>query len=85
MDNNEQALKHGQNAIERGNLKKPSQTFMFVAYVAYESGKFDIAKDAIVKAIAAMKTPDHQSLGLQQAIDEAIKERDAKAAASQKL
>jgi hypothetical protein len=55
---------------------------MFIAYMAYELGKFDEASVAIDKAIEllAPKPPDHQALALKGAIEEAIKERDVKKA-----
>jgi hypothetical protein len=53
---------------------------MFLAYTGYEVGQYDEAKVAIDQAIHLMSKPDHQALGLQSAIEEAIKERDAKKA-----
>jgi len=78
LDNNEEALKHGLAAIEKGHLARPEQTYVFVAYIAYEMQKYDEAKEAIEQAIAHMKKPDHQAIGLKNAIEEAIKERDSK-------
>jgi tetratricopeptide (TPR) repeat protein len=80
LDNNQAAFDHAEIAIEKGGLAKPQQTHMFVAYMAYELSKFDEAKVAIDKAIEllAPKPPDHQALALKSAIEEAIKERDAK-------
>jgi hypothetical protein len=52
-----------------------------MAYVAYELAQYDDAKVAIEKAIALAAhpaRPDHQATGLKNAIDEAIRERDAK-------
>jgi tetratricopeptide (TPR) repeat protein len=80
LDNNQEAFNHAQIATEKGGLSKAQQTYMFLAYTAYEVGKFDEAKVAIDQAIHLMSKPDHQALGLQSAIEEAIKERDAKKA-----
>jgi Tfp pilus assembly protein PilF len=81
LDNNEESYKHSQIAVDRGNVAKPQAAWLFVAYEAYEVGKFDEAKIAIDKTIELSKgKPDHQSLGLKTAIEEAIKERDAKKA-----
>jgi tetratricopeptide (TPR) repeat protein len=80
LDNNQEAFNHAQIATEKGGLTKAQQTYMFLAYTAYEVGKFDEARTAIDKAIHLMSKPDHQALGLQSAIEEAIKERDAKKA-----
>jgi tetratricopeptide (TPR) repeat protein len=78
LDNNKEAYTHAEAGITKGGLAKAQQTYMFVAYVAYELGEYDNAKFAIDKAIQLMGTPDHQANGLKSAIDEAIKERDAK-------
>jgi tetratricopeptide (TPR) repeat protein len=78
MDNNQEAFNHATAGVQRGGLAKPQQTDMFIAYVAYEIGKYDEAKAAIDKAIELMGKPDHQANGLRTAIEEAIKERDAK-------
>jgi len=80
MDNNQKAYTHCVEALERGHVAKPQQTYIFLAYMAYELGKFDEAKVAVDKAIELMAKPDHQALGLRGAIEEAIKERDSKKA-----
>lgn len=80
MDNNEEAFNHAAVAVEKGGLAKAQQTYMFLAYTGYEAGKLDEAKTAIDKAIELMAKPDHQALGLKAAIEEAIKERDARKA-----
>ena len=80
MDNNQKAYDHCVEALARGHVAKPQQTYIFLAYMAYELGKFDEAKVAIDKSIELMAKPDHQALGLRGAIEEAIKERDAKKA-----
>ncbi len=80
LDNNQEAFNHCKAALEKGGLSKAQQTYMFLAYTGYEVGQFDDAKVAIDKAIKLMSRPDHQALGLQTAIEEAIKEREAKKA-----
>jgi tetratricopeptide (TPR) repeat protein len=85
LDNNEESYKHSQMAVDKGNVAKPTATWLFVAYEAYEVGKFDEAKVAIEKTIELAQAKadgkaDHQMLGLQSAIEEAIKERDSKKA-----
>jgi len=81
LDNNQKAYEHCVAAVEKGHIAKPQPAFIFLAYMAYELGKYDEAKLAVDKAIALMAKPDHQALGLRGAIEEAIKERDAKKAA----
>jgi tetratricopeptide (TPR) repeat protein len=78
LDNNQEAFNYAKAGVDRGGLAKPQQTFMFEAYVAYELAQYDEAKAAIDKAIELMGKPDHQATGLKSAIEEAIKERDAK-------
>jgi tetratricopeptide (TPR) repeat protein len=80
LDNNQAAFDHAEIGIGKGGLAKPQQTYMFIAYMAYELSKFDEANMAINKAIEllAPKPPDHQALALKAAIEEAIKERDSK-------
>jgi tetratricopeptide (TPR) repeat protein len=80
LDNNQEAFDHAEVAVGKGSLAKPQQTYMFIAYMAYELGKFDEAKVAIDKAIELLlpKPPDHQAQALRGAIEEAIKERDSK-------
>jgi tetratricopeptide (TPR) repeat protein len=80
MDDNQKAYDHCAAAVEKGHLAKPQPVYIFMAYMAYELGKYDEAKVAIDKSIELMAKPDHQALGLRGAIEEAIKERDAKKA-----
>lgn len=81
LDNNEDSFKHAEMAIDRGNLPKPQPVYLFVAYEAYELGKFDEAKVAIDQAIDLLHgKKDHQAESLKTAIEEAIKERDEKKA-----
>jgi hypothetical protein len=82
LDNNDESFKHGEAALGKGHIGKPQPVYLFVAYEAYELGKFDEAKTAIAEAVRLLEPhPDKQTLQLQQAIDDAIKERDAKKAA----
>jgi tetratricopeptide (TPR) repeat protein len=80
LDKNEEAYDFLNQAVETGGLDKPWIVYTNLAYSAYELGKFDEAKVAIEKAIELKGSPDHQSTGLKNAIDEAIKERDERKA-----
>lgn len=80
LENNQEAYNFCRKAVDTGGLAKPQQTYMFLAYTAYEVGQIDDAKAAIDEAIKLMVKPDHQALGLRAAIEEAIKERDEKKA-----
>ncbi|MGA2692247.1 MAG: hypothetical protein ABSF76_07755 [Opitutaceae bacterium] len=79
VDNNQKAFEHYKAAVEKGHLLKAQPVYVFLAYVAYELGNLDDAKLAIEKAVK-MTPEDKQVLGLEGAIDEGIKERDAKKA-----
>jgi predicted Zn-dependent protease len=46
----EEALKHVQAAIAKGNLTKPFQAYLSLSYTAYQLKKFDIALEAAKKA-----------------------------------
>jgi tetratricopeptide (TPR) repeat protein len=79
LDDNKSAYEHTKVAVEKGHLAKAQQTYLLLSYMAYEVGNFDDAKEAIDKAIELSNgKPDHQALGLRTAIEDAIKERDAK-------
>lgn len=80
LDDNQKAYEHCMAAVEKGHIVKPQPAYIFLAYMAYELAKYDEAKVAIDKAISLMSKPDHQALGLKAAIEEAVKERDAKKA-----
>jgi len=80
MDNNQKAFDHCKAAVGKGHLAKAQPVYILLAYMAYELGNFEDAKAAIDKAIELTDKPDHQALGLRGAIEEAIKERDAKKA-----
>jgi tetratricopeptide (TPR) repeat protein len=77
LDKPDEAMKHLQAAVEKGNLTKPSQVYLFLAYVAYEQKKFDIALDAAKKAAA---TPEGAKDGgnMVKAIEDMMKERETK-------
>ena len=82
LDNNEKAYEHYTQAIEKGHLVKAQPVYVYLAYTAYESNHLDEAKAAVEKAIQLMAKPDHQAIGLRGAIDEALKEREAKKAST---
>jgi tetratricopeptide (TPR) repeat protein len=78
---NDEAFTYSELAMEKGGLAKPLQTYEFIAYLAYELGKFDEAKEAINKAIDVLNgKADHQITVLNSAIDDAIKEKKDKEA-----
>ena len=50
LEKPEDALKHVQAAIAKGNLSKPFQAYLSLSYTAYQLKKFDIALEAAKKA-----------------------------------
>jgi tetratricopeptide (TPR) repeat protein len=73
----ESALPHAQAALAKGNLTKPSSVYLFVAYVAYQLKKYDIALDAAHKA-AEFPQSAKEGKNMAKAIEDIIKEREAK-------
>ena len=81
LDRDEDAYPFYKSAVDKGGLGKPVQGLMFLAYSAYELHKFDDAKIAIDKALELMGDKvDRQAKGLKNAIEDAIKDHDAKKA-----
>ena len=72
-----EALPHLQAAVRKGGGQKPHTTYLFLAFIAYELKKFDLALEASELAIA---TPEGKAEGerMKQAILDLIKEREAK-------
>lgn len=71
------ALPHLQTAVRKGGGNRPHQTYLFLAFVAYELKKFDVALEAAELAIA---TPEGKVEGqrMKQAIEDLVREREAK-------
>jgi tetratricopeptide (TPR) repeat protein len=85
LDDGQKAFEFYKSAADKGGVPKGQIGYLYLAlsYQAYELGKFEDAKEAIDKAIALKGgNPDHQQSGLKKAIEDAIKERDAKKAAA---
>jgi tetratricopeptide (TPR) repeat protein len=79
-----EAFEHAKAAAEKGNFEttKPFSVYYLIAYTAYDLGKFDEAKQAI---LAAEKYPeesarDAQFSNLKNAVNDAIAERERRAA-----
>lgn len=71
------ALPHLEAAVRKGGGNRPHQTDLFLAFIAYELKKFDIALAAAERAIA---TPEGKVEGqrMKQAIEDILREREAK-------
>lgn len=72
----EEAIDHLQACIAKGGTTKPHSAYMYLAYIAFEMKKYDIALEAINNAI---KYPEGQKEGnnLKKAIETVIAEREA--------
>lgn len=72
-----EALPHLQASVRKGGGAKPHTTYLFLAYIAYELKKFELALEAAEKAIAI---PEGQAEGerMKQAIEDIMREREAK-------
>lgn len=77
MEKFEEALPHLQSAVRKGGGNRPHQTYLFMAFIAYELKKYDIALDAANRAIA---TPEGKVEGqrMKQAIEDMVRERESK-------
>ena len=76
------AYKSLKTATEKGGLSKPGSVYSFLGYVAWELGEFNEALEAINKAMSFPDAAsDKQLPQLKQAVEEAIQDREAAAAA----
>jgi len=81
LEKSADALVHMQAAVAKGSLAKPHQVLMYLAYIAFELKKFDIALDAAKKAIASPEgAKDPQTKNMIKAIEDTIKDREEKKA-----
>lgn len=71
------ALPHLQASIRKGGGAKPHTTYLFLAFVAYELKKYELAMEAAEKAI---EFPEGRAEGerMKQAIEDIVKERESK-------
>ncbi len=70
-----------QAAVAKGNLSKPHQVLMYLAYIAFELKRFDIALEAAKKALATPEgAKDPQTKNMIKAIEDTIKDREEKKA-----
>ncbi len=72
-----EALEHLQASVKKGGGNKPAATLLFLAFIAYDQKKFDIALDAANKACAL---PEGAKEGprMKAAIEEAMAAREDK-------
>lgn len=81
LDKTEDALVHLQAAVAKGGLTRSHQVYMYLAYVAFELKKFDVALDAAKHAAALPEgAKDQQIQNMIKAIEDTLKERAEKKA-----
>jgi tetratricopeptide (TPR) repeat protein len=81
LEKPEDALIHLQAAAAKGQLTKPHQVYMYLAYISFELKKFDLALEAAQKAAALPEgAKDPQTQSMIKAIEETMKDREAKKA-----
>ncbi len=76
LDNYPEALKYMQSAVDKG-VPRPGPLQFFIAYLMFELKQLDDAKAAVDKALA-LAPESREAKDLKQAIDDAIKDRDAR-------
>ncbi|MES1168381.1 MAG: hypothetical protein ABUL61_04345, partial [Oleiharenicola lentus] len=77
IDKPEDALKHIQAAITKGNLTKPYQAYLSLAYTAYSLQKYDIALDAARKA-TDFPEGVKDGTNMSKALEDLIRDREAR-------
>jgi len=81
LEKTDDALVHLQAAVAKGGLTKPHQAYMYLAYIAFELKKFDVALDSAQKAAALPEgAKDPQTQAMIKAIQDTIADREAKKA-----
>jgi predicted Zn-dependent protease len=84
LDKVSEAYKHLNLALAKGHLEKPGSVYYFLAYICFELQKYDEALTAVTKAAEFKDSQDTQLPRLRQAIQDAIKEREAAKSAGKK-
>lgn len=77
LEKPKEALTHLRLAVKKGNIAKPHQAYLFLAYIAFEQKLFEEALEAANKAIAI---PDGEKEGerMKAAIVDSMRERENK-------
>jgi tetratricopeptide (TPR) repeat protein len=77
LDKNADALAHLQECVTKGGGAKPAQTYMFLAYVALELKKYDVALEAANKALTFPEVHD-KAVSMKKAVEGAMALREEK-------
>jgi tetratricopeptide (TPR) repeat protein len=80
LDNTAEAYKYASQAVTKGSLEKPYAVYVFLAYAAFEAGKYDEALQAANKAATYPEAAKDTNFPLlHQTIIDTVSNRDAKA------
>jgi tetratricopeptide (TPR) repeat protein len=77
LDKTQEAMTHVQAALTKGNLAKPHQAYLLLAFSAYQLKKFEVALEAATKA-AEFPEAAKDATNMKNALESLMKEREAK-------
>ncbi|HVU18150.1 MAG TPA: tetratricopeptide repeat protein [Candidatus Didemnitutus sp.] len=77
LGKNEEAMNHLKICADKGGGNRPSQTYMFLAYVSFELKKYDVALAAANKAATYPDSKD-KAASMKKAIESAQQQREEK-------
>jgi len=77
LNRNADAIRHAEAAVRKGNLNRPHQAYLFLAYLNFEAMELEVALDTVEKAIAYPEGAE-EGTRMKAAIKDAIAERAAK-------
>lgn len=72
-----EARHHAQVAADKGNLEKPGQTFLYLAYLSYELGELETAARWLDRAADQSDVKPAEIAPIRRAVSDAMKERAA--------
>lgn len=77
LDKQEEAITHLQSAITKGNLTRPYQVYLSLAFAAYSAQKYEVALEAARKA---KEFPEgvRDGTNMEKALEDIIKDRETK-------
>lgn len=77
LDRNADAIRHAESAVRKGNLNRPHQAYLFLAYLSFEAKQLEVALDAAERAVAYPEGAE-EGARMKAAIQDAIAERAAR-------
>ena len=77
LNRNADAIRHAKEAVRKGNLNRPDQAYLFLAYLSFEANDFEVALNATDKALEYPQGTEEANR-MKAAILDAMAEREAK-------